>query len=125
VTDKPLKDKHFTDKIYNPVTEDNPLREEALHVYGVDFLDTKAILHHFRLYNPKRIEWINDSSCNVVLDEGNDVSNAIKMLSISKKYDDEWRESFPIKKDGISFSLFMRPATKNDVKNQTTTGKDS
>lgn len=42
------------------------LRPEALHVYGVDLVGTKDLLAFFQLYSAKYVEWIDDSSCNVL-----------------------------------------------------------
>jgi hypothetical protein len=41
-------------------------RPEALHVYGVDLVGTRDLLNFFSVYGPTFVEWINDSSCNVL-----------------------------------------------------------
>lgn len=41
-------------------------RRDGLHLHGVDELKTQDIFDHFGAYNPYSLEWINDSSCNVV-----------------------------------------------------------
>ncbi|XP_040194283.1 nuclear cap-binding protein subunit 3 isoform X2 [Rana temporaria] len=46
------------------------LRLETLHVVGVDDLSTEDIFTFFKQYPPGYIEWLDDTSCNVVwLDE--------------------------------------------------------
>lgn len=41
-------------------------RPEAVHVYGVDVLSSADLLRYFGDYGPTYVEWINDSSCNVL-----------------------------------------------------------
>ncbi|XP_078278464.1 nuclear cap-binding protein subunit 3 [Rhinoraja longicauda] len=57
------------------------IRLEALHVTGVDEMSTEEIFAYFKEYPPSSIEWIDDSSCNVVwLD---DVTAARAMINLS------------------------------------------
>ena len=42
------------------------VRHECVYVYGVDHLSTKECMAYFGDYAPVFVEWINDSSCNVV-----------------------------------------------------------
>jgi hypothetical protein len=41
-------------------------RPEALHVYGVDLVGTSDLLNFFQKYGALYVEWINDSSCNIL-----------------------------------------------------------
>jgi len=41
-------------------------RFEALHLKGTEEMSTQDVFDYFRGYAPASIEWINDSSCNVV-----------------------------------------------------------
>ena len=41
-------------------------RPEAIHVYGVDVLSTSEILRYFTEWGPTYVEWLDDSSANVV-----------------------------------------------------------
>lgn len=41
-------------------------RPEAVHVYGVDVLSTPDILRYFSEWGPTFVEWLDDSSANVV-----------------------------------------------------------
>ncbi|KAK7925614.1 hypothetical protein WMY93_007924 [Mugilogobius chulae] len=46
------------------------VRLEAVHMTGVDDMSTQDVFGYFREYPPAHIEWIDDTSCNVVwLDE--------------------------------------------------------
>jgi hypothetical protein len=41
-------------------------RRDGLHLFGVDELSTRDIFVLFSAYNPYAMEWINDSSCNLL-----------------------------------------------------------
>ncbi|XP_041808996.1 nuclear cap-binding protein subunit 3 isoform X2 [Chelmon rostratus] len=50
------------------------LRLEAIHVTGVDDMSTQDVFGYFKEYPPAHIEWIDDTSCNVVwLDDNTSV----------------------------------------------------
>ncbi|XP_074528849.1 nuclear cap-binding protein subunit 3 [Halichoeres trimaculatus] len=42
------------------------LRMEAIHMAGVDEMSTQDVFGYFKEYPPAHIEWIDDTSCNVV-----------------------------------------------------------
>ncbi|XP_061558677.1 nuclear cap-binding protein subunit 3 [Phycodurus eques] len=42
------------------------IRMEAVHVTGVDDMSTQDVFGYFKEYPPAHIEWIDDTSCNVV-----------------------------------------------------------
>ncbi|KAF9941235.1 hypothetical protein BGZ65_004383 [Modicella reniformis] len=42
------------------------IRLEAVHLYGTDEMSTKDVLKYFEAYGPTHVEWIDDSSCNVI-----------------------------------------------------------
>ncbi|XP_041656621.1 nuclear cap-binding protein subunit 3 isoform X2 [Cheilinus undulatus] len=42
------------------------VRLEAIHVTGVDEMSTQDVFGYFKEYPPAHIEWIDDTSCNVV-----------------------------------------------------------
>ena len=52
-------------------------RLEVVHIYGVDLLSTKDILNYFGDYGAKFIEWINDSSANVVFNDAGTAERAL------------------------------------------------
>lgn len=58
------------------------LRREALHVYGTDGLDAEPFAAHFAAFAPVQLEWINDSSCNVVFTSDAVAENALHMLTV-------------------------------------------
>ncbi|XP_064794115.1 nuclear cap-binding protein subunit 3 [Oncorhynchus masou masou] len=63
------------------------LRLEALHVAGVDDMSTQDVFGYFKEYPPAHIEWIDDTSCNVVwLD---DVTSTRALINISRMPDPE------------------------------------
>lgn len=45
---------------------DGLVRHECVHLYGVDVMSTAECISYFGDYAPVFVEWINDSSCNVV-----------------------------------------------------------
>ena len=46
-----------------------PLAPDAVHLYGVDHMTTNECMGYFHEYGPVFVEWINDSSCNVVFND--------------------------------------------------------
>ncbi|KAI7821165.1 hypothetical protein BC939DRAFT_455977 [Gamsiella multidivaricata] len=42
------------------------IRLEAVHLYGTDEMSTKDVLKYFEAYGPSHVEWIDDSSCNII-----------------------------------------------------------
>ena len=48
---------------------DIPRRPEAIHLYGVDCMSTSECLAYFGDYGPTFVEWIDDSSCNVLFED--------------------------------------------------------
>ena len=48
---------------------DIPRRPEAIHLYGVDCMSTSECLSYFGDYGPTFVEWIDDSSCNVLFED--------------------------------------------------------
>ncbi|XP_028662516.1 nuclear cap-binding protein subunit 3 isoform X1 [Erpetoichthys calabaricus] len=63
------------------------VRLEALRVSGVDEMSTQDIFGFFKEYPPAHIEWIDDSSCNVVwLD---DITSTRALINISRMPDQD------------------------------------
>lgn len=106
-------------------------RLEVVHIYGVDLLSTKDILNYFGDYGAKFIEWINDSSANVVFNDAGTAERALvglgsPMLSSELpegatlsdpsaiKY--VWFKGSDFIKAGSSIPLVFRVATVLDVK---------
>ncbi|XP_018603791.1 nuclear cap-binding protein subunit 3 isoform X2 [Scleropages formosus] len=63
------------------------LRPEALHVCGVDEMSTQDVFGYFKEYPPAHIEWIDDTSCNVVWLDDNTSTRAL--INISRMPDVE------------------------------------
>ena len=56
-------------------------RYDTLYVYGVDKLSTENIFEYFEEYGPTFVEWINDSSCNVVFSDTFGTRRALEGLT--------------------------------------------
>ncbi|XP_048837250.1 nuclear cap-binding protein subunit 3 isoform X2 [Brienomyrus brachyistius] len=63
------------------------LRAEALYVCGVDEMSTQDVFGYFKEYPPAHIEWIDDTSCNVVWLDDNTSTRAL--INISRMPDAE------------------------------------
>ncbi|XP_072285185.1 nuclear cap-binding protein subunit 3 isoform X2 [Pyxicephalus adspersus] len=78
-------------------------RLETLHVVGVDEMSTQDIFTFFKQYPPGYIEWLDDSSCNVIwLDEVTAIRALINMSTMpvdSKSKKDEESTSTKSKAD--------------------------
>ncbi|CAD7697801.1 unnamed protein product [Ostreobium quekettii] len=55
-------------------------RLDTVHMYGVDLMSSKDVLRYFTDYGPTYVEWINDSSCNIVFGDGGSAMRAISEL---------------------------------------------
>jgi len=108
------------------LSEKELYRKEALHLYGVDDASTNEIFEYFKEYKAFSVEWINDSSCNVVWK--NEIHPAFSLAKLSEPYDEtvqhdeskkgppqgaKWRKALePLK----GRDLYMRFARKADRK---------
>ncbi|KAG2501703.1 hypothetical protein HYH03_000204 [Edaphochlamys debaryana] len=59
------------------VSKDVERRPEAIYLYGVDVMSTKEVLSYFGEYGPVFVEWLDDSSCNVLFADANSVKRAL------------------------------------------------
>ncbi|XP_030847585.1 nuclear cap-binding protein subunit 3-like isoform X3 [Strongylocentrotus purpuratus] len=59
----------------------SPVRFEALHLIGVDDMSTQDIFSYFQSYDPSSIEWINDTSCNIVWMDPHSAARALLGMS--------------------------------------------
>lgn len=105
------------------------LRLEAVHVHGVDAMSTKQIMARYVSYGPVRVEWLNDSSCNIIL---GDVFTAKRILAAASAPRDSdhaaemdtpeserawyvtWRDDVPSGDNRSSITLKVRAATEDD-----------
>ncbi|KAG0332416.1 hypothetical protein BG000_010031 [Podila horticola] len=53
------------------------IRLEAVHLYGTNEMSTKDVLKYFEAYGPSHVEWIDDSSCNVVFKDNYSAKRAL------------------------------------------------
>nr|XP_060632234.1 nuclear cap-binding protein subunit 3-like [Anolis sagrei ordinatus] len=66
------------------------LRLDTLYVFGVDEMSTQDIFGYFKEYPPAHIEWLDDTSCNVVwLDEVTATRALINMSSMPEEEEDD------------------------------------
>lgn len=61
--------------------KENIFDKKKLHLFGTDELSTAEIFDYFKDYKPVAVEWINDSSCNVLFENTNYAANAIFGMS--------------------------------------------
>ncbi|KAF7234946.1 Nuclear cap-binding protein subunit 3, partial [Varanus komodoensis] len=70
------------------------LRLDTIYVYGVDEMSTQDIFAYFKEYPPAHIEWLDDTSCNVVwLDEVTATRALINMSSMPQEEKMKLQES--------------------------------
>lgn len=62
-------------------------RQETLYLYGTDKMSTEDVFKYFVEYKPQFVEWIDDSSCNVVFDDHGSAAQAF--VGVSDPADDE------------------------------------
>jgi len=93
-------------------------RQNALHVYGLDFLKTTHMDEIFNQFEHKFIEWINESSANVIFAEVAKAKMALEALSFPKIGDEPWRRTpdILVSEDMPPIFLQMRHATDVDSK---------
>lgn len=116
-------------------------REEALHLFGVDMLRTNDIMRYFREYGPSWVEWLNDSSCNVVFEDAFSMRRALKGVAREEEAplsvmgdgakdgmsvdgaDDaqldeafRWRRAQGVRKDKGVMPLWVRQASEKDMR---------
>jgi len=104
-----------------------PLRREVLHCYGVDFLSNKEVLEVFETWQPQQVEWLDDSSCNVILEDEDHVQQAIRGLAVGDP-SGPWTKTRPLsvgskdkkgkaRRGGLKkFCLQLRVASEADRK---------
>lgn len=110
-----------------------PLRPNVLHCYGVDFLSTKEVLELFVQWEPKEVEWLDDSSCNVVFGLQEHAKQALTQLAASEQPGEAWTVTNPLsinnkvkqskgKASFREFCLELRFATEADQKDVSHSG---
>ncbi|XP_046568602.1 nuclear cap-binding protein subunit 3-like [Haliotis rubra] len=61
--------------------DERGVRPEAIHVRGTEEMSTKDIFRYFQEFAPGGVEWIDDSSCNVVWADPTTAARALLKLS--------------------------------------------
>lgn len=102
----------------NEVDPKLDFRQNAVHVYGLDFLKTGHMEEIFSQFSHKYIEWINDSCANVIFKNAESAKTALESLSFPKKDDEPWRRTpdILVSEDVPPIFLQMRLATAKDAK---------
>jgi len=109
---------------FNPYA---PVRPNALHCFGVDFMSNKEVLKAFAVYEPETIEWLDDSSCNIVFKDAEAVAKVLEEFAeMPPDPEDPWIRSKPVLAGGIvgqpkmsacrEIHLELRAATEEDRK---------
>lgn len=111
-----------------------PARPEVLHCYGVDFLSNKEVLEVFENWQPQQVEWLDDSSCNVIFEDGENVQKAMRELAVGEPLG-PWTRTQPLsvgskdtkkgkaRRGGLKkFCLQLRVASEADRKDPTHSG---
>lgn len=112
--------------------ESSSSRLDTIHMYGVDLLSTKDVLKYFSEYYPQYVEWINDSSCNVVFSDSGTAKRVLAALGrpLADSSDDPnsvdqlyrsmgktWHKGNDFLKNGTTpVPIIFRLATEEDVK---------
>mmetsp|Transcript_81857 Transcript_81857/g.255617 ORF Transcript_81857/g.255617 Transcript_81857/m.255617 type:complete len:335 (+) Transcript_81857:162-1166(+) len=103
----------------NEVDKDKAaFRQNAVHVYGLDFLKTGHMDEIFSQFNHKCVEWINDSSANIIFADAASAKKAVESLSFKKAGDEPWRRTpdILVSEDVPPIFLQMRLAASSDIK---------
>ncbi|KAF8948076.1 hypothetical protein BGZ47_006621 [Haplosporangium gracile] len=61
------------------------IRLEAVYLYGTDEMSTKDVLKYFDAYGPSHVEWIDDSSCNIVFPDQFSAKRAVYFQLVDKE----------------------------------------
>ncbi|CAH1802197.1 unnamed protein product [Owenia fusiformis] len=62
------------------------IRQEAIHLRGLEDMSTKDVFNFFKEFSPGEIEWIDDGSCNVLWTDS--VTPARALAALSRDPDD-------------------------------------
>lgn len=123
ISDEEEDDEEEEAKAAFPRLEPEPdatLRENVVYVYGLDLLKERHLREIFSQFRLRFIEWINESSANIVFVEKESASKALETLSFEKPSDPPWRRTpdIIISDDVAPIFLEMRIATLKDAKRQ-------
>ncbi|KAG0289073.1 hypothetical protein BGZ96_007259 [Linnemannia gamsii] len=117
-----LDDKDFARPDSMPETppRTSTIRSEAVYLYGTDEMSTKDVLKYFDAYGPSHVEWIDDSSCNIVFPDQFSAKRAVYFQLVDKEdvtfgEDDEGEDIEPSRETSESgvAEAFISPKSKN------------
>lgn len=95
-------------------------RPTALFLHGVDDMSTKDITKYCNHVSLEKVEWINDSACNLAFTTSEQAQEALKALVAGENITVDHRALVPAKpfvnEQDISQELFIRVSTDEDVK---------
>ncbi|KAI8144588.1 hypothetical protein BJV82DRAFT_607841 [Fennellomyces sp. T-0311] len=99
------------------------VRREAIYLHGLDEMSTKDINAYCTDLDVKKVEWINDSSCNLVFEDEETANKAISSLLRSDPEDPVTHRvlrkarAYTQESSGHVFdNLHIRVATTQDIK---------
>ncbi|KAF9206786.1 hypothetical protein BGZ49_001837 [Haplosporangium sp. Z 27] len=97
------------------------IRLEAVHLYGTDEMSTKDVLKYFDAYGPSHVEWIDDSSCNVVFPDQFSAKRALYFQLVNRdvNFGEDENDVEPSRTESIT------PADENGIPAVVMTPKSS
>lgn len=84
---------------------DAQIRENVWHLFGVDYMSNELIRNYFHINPHFRIEWINDSSCNLVFNSKVEADEAVLPLVKGDGMKDEGDSRYDFTQFGMSFRI--------------------
>ncbi|XP_052832553.1 nuclear cap-binding protein subunit 3 isoform X3 [Octopus bimaculoides] len=99
--------------------DERGIRLETVHVRGVQDMSTKDVFHYFQEFAPSTVEWIEDSSCNVVWSDAMTAARALNKLSRSRDVVNSWtntNENSAAKSPTADEENQLKPDTQFDQK---------
>ncbi|KAG2198968.1 hypothetical protein INT47_013152 [Mucor saturninus] len=94
-------------------------RPTALFLHGVDDMSTKDITSYCNHPLLQKVEWINDSACNLAFATREQAQEALQSLLLDPSVEVQHRQlvaAKPYVKEDVTHELFIRISTDEDVK---------
>lgn len=106
------------------------IRECGLHIFGVDMLDSKDVMRWMREWGPSWVEWVNDSSCNIIFEDHESTVRAWRGVERGEEIPvggmhgeqvrdgqmEKWRKAKAVEKKGNWIPVWVRVAGEKDVR---------
>ncbi|KAG0317966.1 hypothetical protein BGZ97_004555 [Linnemannia gamsii] len=114
------KDFARPDRLPETPPRTSTIRLEAVYLYGTDEMSTKDVLKYFDAYGPSHVEWIDDSSCNIVFPDQFSAKRAVYFQLVDKENitfgedgdDDDIEPSRETSESGVAEPI-ISPKSKN------------